>query len=120
MFIRSRSLARGLLFLALAAVSVLALAPSPARAEKSFHKLKKRLRKGEHITGVVLCGVGRVVAEALPDEIDLFDTDPVVISSPSSTPPKGGAARPAIAPPPQPKIVPPPQPKPAKPPHPAR
>jgi hypothetical protein len=85
---------------------LLTLPPAPAAAETSYHKLKQRLHKVEHGTGVALQQVGETVADGLSD-VDLgiclgSDDDDVAPSVPAarSSKPTGGARHPATAHPP--------------------
>ena len=60
--------------LALLLCGVVVLAPSPARAETSYHKLKKRLRRLERNTGAVLEDLGDYLS-SLPIEFGFPDDD---------------------------------------------
>jgi hypothetical protein len=94
-----RFLAKALLVGTVLTMSLLVLSPSPALAEKSVHKLKKRLHKAEHNTSAVLCNVGQLVGDVLSNitlevSFDCADDDDSE-SSPAS--PKASKATPESA-----------------------
>jgi hypothetical protein len=84
-----RRLGRSVLFCAVTAACLLALPPANLNAETSYHKLKKRLRKAERISGTVLGIVGEAAVNALLNvEFDFDDDDD------DSSPSAGHAGKP--------------------------
>jgi hypothetical protein len=117
-----RRLGRNVLVGALTSACLLALPPAKAAAETSYHKLKKRLRKAERISGTVLGIVGEAAVNALLNvELDFDDDD-------DSSPPTAHAGKPKTPATPQPVSDKPKSPKPptaeaahaAKPAHPGK
>jgi hypothetical protein len=111
---RYRRFGSALLAITLLTVGVLAGSNTPAGAETSYHKLKKKLRRLERTTGHGLQDFGEGLAEGLSEmdfEISFDDEDgpsrpATVRNKPTAAPPVKTATPPAPVPA-QPKVAPP-------------
>ncbi len=87
-----RPLSRVLVAGALALTGLTALAPAPARAETSYHKLKKQLRSLERGCGEIGETAAVDMAEAMALILDAVADDECAVTQPAKVAPAAHAA----------------------------